>query len=76
MYKQRYLQERVELDKDLLFLFYISTDARCSFCGKVMTKPYSLLQHIGTCHNQILNYVPPEVHKQLTQLGVKDQGHE
>lgn len=51
-------------------------DARCSFCGKVMTKPYSLLQHIGTCHNQILNYVPPEVHKQLTQLGVKDQGHE
>jgi len=51
-------------------------DARCSFCGKVMTKPYSLLQHIGTCHNQILNYVPPEVHKQLTQLGVKDQNQE
>ena len=52
------------------------SDARCSFCGKVMTKPYSLLQHIGTCHNQILNYVPPEVHKQLTQLGVKDQSQE
>jgi uncharacterized C2H2 Zn-finger protein len=51
-------------------------DARCSFCGKIMTKRYSLLQHIGTCHNQILNYVPPEVHKQLTQLGVKDETHE
>lgn len=60
----------------IYYFYFISTDARCSFCGKVMTKPYSLLQHIGTCHNQILNYVPPEVHKQLTQLGVKDQGHE
>ena len=55
---------------------YFGKDARCSFCGKIMTKPYSLLQHIGTCHNQILNYVPPEVHKQLTQLGVKDQPQE
>ena len=70
MYKQHLANTHVR--NELLNQARLIKDARCNFCGKVMPKQYSLLQHLGTCHNQIIHYVPLQVKQHLTQLGVTD----
>ena len=70
MYKQHLANTHVRTE--LLRQARLATDSKCEICGKVMPKPYALLQHLGTCHNQVLNYVPLNVKQQLAHLGVKD----
>ena len=70
MYKQHLANTHVRTE--LLAQARLIKDARCNFCGKLMPKQYSLLQHLGTCHNQVIHYVPPQVKQQLAALGVTD----